>query len=95
MAKRLIVKHEKASCNNYCFDYNDNNMKPLHVAKGENHVIIFPPQFEPQLYSYTLIIYLITLSEFKQIKFLLTSLTDMHAGLIAIFIFLATGFESL
>ena len=28
-----------------------------------------------------------TLSEFKQIKFLLTSLTDMHAGLIAIFIF--------
>ena len=85
MAKRLIVEHEKASCNNYCFDYND------HVAKGENHVIIFPPQ----LYSYTLIIYLITLSEFKQIKFLLTSLTDMHAGLIAIFIFLATGFESL
>ena len=91
MAKRLIVKHEKASCNKCCFDYNDNNIKPLHVAKGENHVIIFPPQ----LYSYTLIIYLITLSEFKQIKFLLTSLTDMHAGLIAIFIFLATGFESL
>ena len=51
MAKRLIVKHENATCN-ICSDYNDNNMKPLHVAKGENHVIIFPSQ----LYSYSLII---------------------------------------
>ena len=54
-------------------------MKPLHVAKGEKHVIIFPPNDINN-------IYLMTLSEFKQITF---------TGLIAIFTFLATGFGSL
>ena len=44
-------------------------MKPLHVAKGEKHVIIFPPNDMNN-------IYLMILSEFKQITFLLITLAD-------------------